>query len=328
MILAAMEAATPVFPLAAIPASGGTEELTRNSRLGFRWSTTTLYPAPTIANSNTASGLQGCLCDGCRRSRSTGKERDAESGLDYFGARYFSGAQGRFTSPDIPLLDQHPEDPQSWNLYSYVRNNPLVNVDPTGNDCIYTNSFSSDGTVSVETGNCSKKGGTFVDGTINLKSITYDKRKSELGYSYTNDAAETGGAGTIGLPNAPTRQEEGLAALRQAGETAGQVTDPRFIGGWYASAAVAGYLMVNAGTIQPYLGGAAELSFPKGSLIERVNLLGDWRQIPGRVYQWYERLPHYHRRFPGPGGSINRHRPWEAPGLDKTGNPLSWWKRF
>lgn len=46
----------------------------------------------------------------------TGKERDAETGLDYFGARYFSGAQGRFTSPDEPLLDQHPEDPQSWNL--------------------------------------------------------------------------------------------------------------------------------------------------------------------------------------------------------------------
>ena len=30
----------------------------------------------------------------------TGKERDAESGLDFFGARYVSGAQGRFTSPD------------------------------------------------------------------------------------------------------------------------------------------------------------------------------------------------------------------------------------
>src|SRR6185295_4682095 len=35
------------------------------------------------------------------RRRFTGKERDAESGLDYFGARYFSGAQGRFVSADI-----------------------------------------------------------------------------------------------------------------------------------------------------------------------------------------------------------------------------------
>ncbi|MFN9296123.1 MAG: RHS repeat-associated core domain-containing protein, partial [Acidobacteriota bacterium] len=62
----------------------------------------------------------------------TGKERDAETGLDYFDARYFSGAQGRFTSPDRPQLDQHAEDPQSWNLYSYVRNNPLRFIDPTG----------------------------------------------------------------------------------------------------------------------------------------------------------------------------------------------------
>jgi RHS repeat-associated protein len=61
-----------------------------------------------------------------------GKERDAESGLDYFGARYFSGAQGRFTSPDKPFADQSPDDPQSWNLYGYVRNNPLRLIDPSG----------------------------------------------------------------------------------------------------------------------------------------------------------------------------------------------------
>jgi RHS repeat-associated protein len=63
----------------------------------------------------------------------TGKERDTESGLDNFGARYFGSSLGRFMSPDPPLLDQHIADPQSWNLYSYVRNNPLSFVDPTGN---------------------------------------------------------------------------------------------------------------------------------------------------------------------------------------------------
>jgi RHS repeat-associated protein len=62
----------------------------------------------------------------------TGKERDAETGLDYFGARYFSGAQGRFTSPDKPFADQHVHDPQSWNLYSYARNNPLRYIDDDG----------------------------------------------------------------------------------------------------------------------------------------------------------------------------------------------------
>ena len=67
----------------------------------------------------------------------TGKERDAETGLDYFGARYFSSAQGRFTSPDwsatpqpIPYADL--KDPQSLNLYSYVRNNPLAKADADG----------------------------------------------------------------------------------------------------------------------------------------------------------------------------------------------------
>ncbi len=43
-----------------------------------------------------------------------------------------SSAQGRFTSPDAPFADQHLEDPQSWNLYTYGRNNPLRFVDPTG----------------------------------------------------------------------------------------------------------------------------------------------------------------------------------------------------
>ncbi len=72
------------------------------------------------------------VAGGATNREFTSKERDAETGLDYFGARYLSAAQGRFTSPDLPV-DQHPQDPQSWNLYSYVRNNPLSLTDPTGN---------------------------------------------------------------------------------------------------------------------------------------------------------------------------------------------------
>jgi RHS repeat-associated protein len=64
--------------------------------------------------------------------RFTGKERDDETGLDYFLARYLSSPMGRFTSADAPFADQHASDPQSWNLYTYVRNNPLRYVDPTG----------------------------------------------------------------------------------------------------------------------------------------------------------------------------------------------------
>jgi RHS repeat-associated protein len=62
----------------------------------------------------------------------SGKERDAETGLDYFGARYYSGGQGRFTSPDPVMSSGRASDPQSWNRYAYARNNPLLYVDPTG----------------------------------------------------------------------------------------------------------------------------------------------------------------------------------------------------
>jgi RHS repeat-associated protein len=61
-----------------------------------------------------------------------GKERDAETGLDYFGARYYARAQGRFTSADAPFADQNPDNPQNWNPYSYARNNPLRNIDSDG----------------------------------------------------------------------------------------------------------------------------------------------------------------------------------------------------
>jgi RHS repeat-associated protein len=84
-----------------------------------------------LATSNRTSALQYGVTDYVAQ-RFTGKERDGETGLDYFGARYFSGAQGRFTSPDQPFIDQDPADPQSWNLYAYGRNNPLAFVDPTG----------------------------------------------------------------------------------------------------------------------------------------------------------------------------------------------------
>ena len=66
------------------------------------------------------------------RQQFTQKERDTEIGLDYFYARYYSPVQGRFISPDEPFADQSPESAQSWNLYSYVQNNPLSFTDPTG----------------------------------------------------------------------------------------------------------------------------------------------------------------------------------------------------
>jgi len=69
---------------------------------------------------------------------STGKERDTESGNDYFLARYYNSNTGRFLSPDWDAKSDDPvpyaklDNPQSLNLYSYVWNNPLSRNDPDG----------------------------------------------------------------------------------------------------------------------------------------------------------------------------------------------------
>jgi RHS repeat-associated protein len=70
----------------------------------------------------------------------TGKERDVESNLDYFGARYYASNMGRWMSPDwaktpegVPYADL--SNPQSLNLYGYVLNNPLSHADADGHCC-------------------------------------------------------------------------------------------------------------------------------------------------------------------------------------------------
>jgi len=69
--------------------------------------------------------------DGARQ-KFTQKERDTETGLDYFGARYHSSMQGRFTSVDPLRASANPRIPQRWNRYSYVANQPTIAIDPDG----------------------------------------------------------------------------------------------------------------------------------------------------------------------------------------------------
>jgi RHS repeat-associated protein len=111
--------------------------LAGNSRQQFRTSTHTLYQGFEVAISSTAIGISGTLYDTRTESRYTGKERDAESGLDYFGARYYASNMGRWMSPDwadkpeaVPYSSL--DNPQSLNLYGYVGNNPLSKADADG----------------------------------------------------------------------------------------------------------------------------------------------------------------------------------------------------
>jgi RHS repeat-associated protein len=124
-----------------VPALAAIPQLAGNSRQGFGVVASTSRWGSGFSISSNTLGLSTSLYDGDAGSRSTGKERDAESGNDYFEARYYSGAMGRFLSPDfsedpepIPYSDKH--DPQTLNLYSYVLNNPLSHTDPDGHWCV------------------------------------------------------------------------------------------------------------------------------------------------------------------------------------------------
>jgi RHS repeat-associated protein len=85
-----------------------------------------------LVTSNRTAALDYGVTDNVMH-RYTGQQRDLEGpGLDFFHARYFQGAQGRFASPDPGNAGSDRRDPQSWNGYAYVRNRALVSTDPDG----------------------------------------------------------------------------------------------------------------------------------------------------------------------------------------------------
>jgi RHS repeat-associated protein len=95
----------------------------------------------TVGNRTTGQSFdQGSNPVDSTRQKFTSKERDIETGLDYFGARYYSRIQGRFTGVDpIKLTTGRLLDPQRLNLYEYCRNNPLKYIDPDGEDLVLAN---------------------------------------------------------------------------------------------------------------------------------------------------------------------------------------------
>jgi len=131
----APSACIPDGLLAAMP------QLREKLHLGVPSSNPALYLGFSVCKSTTALGLQAALHLERVQSRSTGKERDTESGNDYFDARYYSSAMGRFMSPDWsakeePVPYAKLDDPQTLNLYSYVQNNPLIRIDEDGHDAL------------------------------------------------------------------------------------------------------------------------------------------------------------------------------------------------
>jgi len=92
--------------------NGALVERTVNSAYGREWST-----------SGSAFRLS---------NRFTGQVADDETGLYYYGARYYDPELARFIQPDTIIPDIG--NPQSWNRYSYTLNNPLKYTDPSGHE--------------------------------------------------------------------------------------------------------------------------------------------------------------------------------------------------
>jgi RHS repeat-associated protein len=143
---------------------------TKRAEVGILPSCLSTYFSLPFGNGLSPSG--NCSTDATEH-HFTGKERDAESGLDYFPARYYGSNMGRWMSPDpLPWIEwQHGgEDdqnkfeswianPQNLNLYAYVNNNPLSHTDPTGmNDCGTKDDSSCHVTITIQDRSKDKNG--------------------------------------------------------------------------------------------------------------------------------------------------------------------------
>ena len=137
--------------------------------------------------------LQFSNADPANHFKYGGHERDTETGLDDYGARFYSNGLGRFVTPDwsarataVPYAEF--ADPQSLNLYTYVRNIPTVKIDANGHcpPCILTPFITPPGTIDTAIG-LAKGGANFFikldngvrDNLINLARITNILRSSK-----------------------------------------------------------------------------------------------------------------------------------------------------
>jgi RHS repeat-associated protein len=127
----ALRSSIPDASLAVFPVNG------ENSHQGFAGANPAPNPVREVCKFTVLLGLQSATLPNRIGSCWTGKERDSESGNDYFGARYYSSNMGRFMSPDWsaqaePVPYANLDNPQSLNLYSYAGNNPLSRTDADG----------------------------------------------------------------------------------------------------------------------------------------------------------------------------------------------------
>jgi len=96
----------------------------------------------------------------------TGDLMDPETGLDHTDFRQYAPLMGGWLTPGpAGLAAVDPTNPQSWNRYAYVLNNPLKYIDPTGLECVWDDgSYDSiDDLMSGNPASCAELGGTWID---------------------------------------------------------------------------------------------------------------------------------------------------------------------
>ena len=245
----------------------------------------------------------------------TGKERDTESGLDYFGARYYGSTMGRWMSPDWsakaePVPYAKLDDPQSLNLYAYARNNPLSNVDTDGHEDVVADCKGK--------ANCNVQ----VNQTVNLadnKGKVYSTISIQTNFNVTtDDKGNTSVSATSTASNVSgLKLTQGAldiigstnAAVQQAGATMGLGANTTQL-----LTAVAGE-ETKWGSAPPSPGEPArkdpfinplQLSGGRGTMDFTQNIQGGLNVLEqaGRPYDYSPR-PTYQRYSTGPSGVIN-----------------------
>jgi len=143
----------------------------------------------------------------------TGKERDTESGNDYFSARYFGSSMGRFLSPDP--LGGSLANPQSLNKYAYVLNDPLSNTDPTG---LYVCADDPQGAIS----HCTSKQDKKFEAELNkLRGRDGDVGRAAAAYGKVGDVNGV----TVGFADLSTKGENGKTDSTIGADASGHYMD-------------------------------------------------------------------------------------------------------
>jgi len=145
--------------------------------------------------------------DGARQ-KFTAKERDNETGLDFFFARYYSSSQGRFTGSDPLRTSGNVGNPQTWNRYPYTLNNPLKYIDPSG---LYE--FSPE------------LGGRLTDDQLRAQAKTEEEKKKAEEIIKLRNRFRAGLAAAAKAANDPNLSARERAEIRRAVNSYGKEND-------------------------------------------------------------------------------------------------------